>query len=588
MSVSERRKRTREENAQQVPAFIEIRHTFGPIRKSIYKVLEYNEYGTSFLIPTTDGFFPSGTPIEYSIVADGADKKEKYGTVRYFHPYNDQAGTAYYKIGVENNPLITKQPGKLRIRPERLRVAELASEHAIFFTIEGVEYEFPLIDISRYSAAFHCDEEHAFSFSVSTAIDLTEITFGTKTIFEGTIVITRRDIDGERYRIVVEPRNAIFDLDIIEEQETLTTVARSVDTLVSESEKYGNIDSKFKAVVADMRLFLDGYRQILDMPAANKLAMDTDQVEFLDELNKTFYPKLDSYWAELENVITRLVLNENDQGLYRSYAQEHLHSVLMASPICHRIYFKPLGYPGDYEMMRMIAENRYDGPTLFSKLVNKHALGNPLAAANRNRINILADRIVEFVRECDEPIVRLLSLASGPALEIQRIIDVYPEIANRIHVTLLDQEREALRYSQDCIYMKRIIKNSNIQVDLVHQNIGGFLKQAARGSVEMPQFDMLYIFGLFDYFDERACSFCMNKSSSLVKDDGKMIVSNYSLDGHHHRTFMEYAFEWFMIYRDRDQMQALGQSLTRPCTTRVHEDPTGVIKFLEVTFRREN
>lgn len=584
MSIQERRKRPRNETELDNAVFIEIRHTFGPVRKSVYKVLEFNEYGTSFLVPTSDGYLSTGAPLDYSIVRDDFDKMENYGVVKYYHPYNDYKGNAFYKIGVENNPLTTKQAGNLRIRPERLRVTELNSEHAIYFSVEDQEFQFPLVDISRYSAAFICSEEEALSFSISSALESVEITFGDRMLFEGTVIITRRDLDGEKYRIVIEPRNTVFNIDAIEEQENLTSVSRTVDSLISTSKKHTHIDAGFKAVVADLRAFLEGYRQILDMPTASKLSIEADQTVFLNELNKTFYPQVDRYWEKMEKVVTELDLSEKDHGLYKSYVQIHLHPLMMAAPFCHRIYFKPLGYPGDYEMMRMIKEEGFEGPTLFSKLINKHALQIPLAQANRNRVGYLASRIAAFVEERDQPIVRLLSIASGPALEIQQLIEEYPSLASRIHITLLDQESEALRYSQDAIYMKRIMNNCSIGVELVHQSVGSFLKQVARGQWSSNKFDMIYIFGLFDYFDDRTCAFCINKSATLLEENGRMCVSNYSLDTHHHRTYMDYAFEWYMVYRDDAQMNKLADMVTLPCVPRVDAEPLGIIKFLELQF----
>jgi extracellular factor (EF) 3-hydroxypalmitic acid methyl ester biosynthesis protein len=508
--------------------------------------------------------------------------------VRYYHPYNDHQGNAFYKIGVENNQLATKKPGQLRIRPERLKLVDLKSEHAIYFTVDDQEYQFPLVDISRYSAAFHCDEDDALGFSVSSALEDVEVTFGVKTVFQGTVVVTRKYIEGERYRIVVEPRNAIFDIDVIEEQETMTAVAHSVDALISASKKYKAIDSGFKAVLADMRTFLEGYQKILEMPAMNRLSSEAEQTELLDELNRAFFPTMNEYFVSMDQTVSALGLNEQDHGLYKMYFQKHFHPLLMASPFCHRIYFKPLGYPGDFEMMRMIRENRYEGPTLFAKLINKAMLSNPLGQSNRNRIEFLAGRIASFVRARKGEEVNILSIACGPALEIQKIIDEQPEVADRIHITLLDQEAEALRYSQDSIYMKRIMKNCGIRIELVHQSIGSFLKQVARGKWRDSKYDLIYIFGLFDYFDDRTCGFCLNKSIALLKDNGRMLISNYSLDGHNHRIFMEFAFEWYMVYRDKKQMESLGKTVEKATAMRVDEDSSGVIKFLELQFGEVN
>ncbi len=582
MSVHERRKRPRDPADFDDSAFIEIRHTFGPIRKSVYKVLEFNEWGTSFLVPTSDGYFAPGFPLQYSLITQHNARSDSFGVVRYYQPFNDQKGNAFYKIGVENNPSSAEQQRNLRIRPERLRLAELESDHSIYFTVDGLEIGLPLVDISRYSAAFYCSDEEASYLSVSSAINAVDIIFGDKTLFRGTVIVTRRELDGERYRIVIAPRNTIFDLETIEEQEHLTRLCHSVDSLVSISKKHQQIDLRFKAVVADMRAFLEGYSKIFDLPIACLLSKEINQTAVLDEFQKTFYPHLDAFWIELDKAVTRLGLGEQEHGLYKSYVQAHLHPLMMSAPFCHRSYFKPLGYPGDYEMMRMVQENADEGTTLFSKLVNRHALQNPLARAARNRNGILAERISRFVKNRGDAAVRILSIASGPAIEIQTIIDEYPEIASRIHITLLDQEIEALKYSQDNIYMKRIIRNCDIEVELLHHNIGAFIRQLGQERDQLGTYDLIYIFGLFDYFDDRICSHIIRNCISLLNTDGKLLISNLSLDGHNHRTYMEYAFDWYIIYRSAEQLKSLCHGIVAPCSVTIEEDITRVVKLLDI------
>jgi extracellular factor (EF) 3-hydroxypalmitic acid methyl ester biosynthesis protein len=583
MSVQERRRKPRESDGLGGSSFIEIRHTFGPVRKSVYKVVEFNENGTSFLMPASDGFFRSGHPLEYSLITPDLAKVEGFGVVRYYHPYNDHTGNSYFKVGLEAGRSGSERKSEsLRIRPPRLHLSQFRNEHAIYFFAGDKEYELSLVDISRYSAAFLCDEEEAFNLGISNVLTSVEITFGPKMVFEGSVVVTKRMPDGDKYRIVVEPRSAVFNIDAIEEQERITSVAGAVNSLLHVSLKDRFISSAYKAQIADIRVFLEGYREILDTPTASRLALESDRIAFLEELNKTFYPKFDEYWAHLDNLVTDLNLSDADHGVYKSYCQRHLHPLVMKAPFCHRIFFKPLGYPGDFEMMRMLRDNKYEGPTPFSMLLNKYALKIPLAEAARNRNQILAERIAEFVRNHPSQIVRILSMASGPALEIQQLIETYPEEASRIHVTLLDQEVEALRYSQDCIYMKRIIHNSNIKVELVHQNIGAFIRQISRPDKGLASFHMIYIFGLFDYFDDKICAYFIKHAAELLAEKGKMLISNFSLDRHHHRVYMEYMFDWYIVFRSKEKLEELGNSTKIPCIVRVDEDPTSVIKFLDI------
>jgi extracellular factor (EF) 3-hydroxypalmitic acid methyl ester biosynthesis protein len=583
-TVRERRQQPRNDVEIDAPAFIEIRHTYGPVRKSVYKVVEYNEGGTSFLVPVADGYFRSGYPLEYALVTPDLTKMDRFGVVRYYHPFNDDQGGAFFRVGVENQPRRHKKNETLRIRPDRYDLSA-KREQFIYFAHGDQEFQFPLVDISRYSAAFFSCEDQALGLSVSAALRGVEIVYGSRTVFQGTVIVTRCEtLTGEnRYRIVVEPRDAVFNVEMIETEDTLSTVSRSVEHLLVAAKKHRRIDQRFKSLVSDMRLFLEEYRRILDMPAAATLSMVENEAFFLDDLSNTFYPEMNRYVEEFDEIVSDLALSEAEHGLYKSYFQSNFHPLLMSAPFCHRTYFKPLGYPGDFEMMRMIKEAAFKGPTLFFKLIHHAMIASPMSVANRNRIRYLADKITEVVEASDAEQVNLLSIASGPAFEIQRIIEERPEIGNRIHVTLLDQEIEALRFSQDNIYMKRILHNCHIQVSLIHERIGTFLKNVARGKTTLPKLDMVYIFGLFDYFDDRTCRFCIDKSATLLNPNARILVSNYSLEGHRHRAFIEYALEWYMVYRNAEEMMAIGRNLARPFHAAVSAEPSGIIKFLELT-----
>ena len=90
--------------------------------------------------------------------------------------------------------------------------------------------------------------------------------------------------------------------------------------------------------------------------------------------------------------------------------------------------------------------------------------------------------------------------------------------------------------------------------------------------------------GFFYYFGKRMWSFWLNQCCQTVNNGGSIITSNYSLDGHHYRTFLEYAFEWYIIYRNKGQLEQLGKMVKQPCTVAVDEDPSGVIKYLDVNI----
>jgi extracellular factor (EF) 3-hydroxypalmitic acid methyl ester biosynthesis protein len=179
--------------------------------------------------------------------------------------------------------------------------------------------------------------------------------------------------------------------------------------------------------------------------------------------------------------------------------------------------------------------------------------------------------------------VDILSVASGPAHEIIDLISSVPELSGKINLTLLDQEILALRYSQEKIYEQCIKYGFTINVKFIHKSIQNFIKDTLKGQDIHSGFDVVYCFGLFDYFDDKSASKILNYFTKFLKGSGgRILISNYSLDGHFHRTYLEMAFEWFMVYRNRDALQRLALNVHKVKSFIVEEEPLGVIKFLEI------
>ena len=101
---------------------------------------------------------------------------------------------------------------------------------------------------------------------------------------------------------------------------------------------------------------------------------------------------------------------------------------------------------------------------------------------------------------------------------------------------------------------------------------------------ETGKYHIVYIFGLFDYFDDRTCKFCLKHTARLLKEGGTILLSNYSLDNHYYRTLVEFGTDWYMVYRNKQQMFKLYEGLDNIGDVIVGEDETGIIKFLELHF----
>jgi len=582
VATPERRKRQRNGSVSGDSVFVELRHTFGPVKKSVCKVVELDEFGLSFLVPVADGYFAPDTPLQYTLVGSDMSRVDGAGFVRYYHPVTDGHGGLHYKIGLETNARYRDTvAGRYAIRPERLVLDGKEYRRAIVFEIDGVERAYELIDISRYSAAFHwTDAGESTTFRLSRVIGPCRVFIDEHEVFAGAVTVTRvYDDTQKRRRVVVEPRGRLFDVDAISRVETRGAARLEVETLVQGHAAFEAIEPGYKAAVADLRCVLEDYRRLCEAPRIG--ASEEERRAFLEEIESSFCERVDSKVTTIDDIVRSADLSQEQHSVYRSYFQKHLLNLLLASPVNHRAYFKPEGYPGDYETIRLIHEDRFTGQTLFGRLMNSYTVGVSAAMVARKRTEYLADKIRGIVEKSSKPTVEVLSIACGPALEIDLLMRQHPRVADRISLTLLDQEIHALRFAQDNLYAHRITYESRIAIELIHSGLEGFLR-SGKDEAHHGKYDFVYAFGLFDYFDQNVARFVLRHLLSFVAPGGMVLISNVSMDGLRYRSYAEFGMEWYLVYRSREEMAALLDGASGEHQISVQDIEQGVMKFLEV------
>ncbi|MBN2144171.1 MAG: hypothetical protein JW774_06070 [Candidatus Aureabacteria bacterium] len=574
----EKRKRIRTCLLESSSVFIEIEHSFGHQKKSVYKVNEFDEFGLSFFIPYSDGYFLIGTPLSFFLITEDQTRSRHFGIVRYYSPFYRENGERFYKIGLELQAGYRDVMGhSFQLRPVRYSLLDTKNKSFIRFGLNGRTHEFELIDYSKYSVAFHYESNDIVLLRSGSLLNPVQIFMGDHLLYEGSATVTKiyQDKTGKN-RTVIEPRKQVIDVEMAEKIQSVAMVAEESRALVKQHDSYQDIDSEFKCSVADFRAYLEDSKSYLESPKFKSREKDAE--ELLNELFEVHFPIVDSKIIQIDHIVRKLKLSPAENSLYKSYFQKHLLTLLLSAPVIHRSYFKPSGYPGDYAIMQLIHENRFDGDTLFSKLLNKSVTSNAAGVVTRKRTQYLSHHIAEFVRSRRRDPVEIFSIASGPSLEIEHLLKNEPEISSRISLTLLDQEINALKFSQEKLYESRIRYGSNMQIKFIHQTLGEYLRLIG-AEKNSARYDLIYAFGLFDYFDDGVAKFVIRELGQKIKSAGEMMISNLSMDGFHYRSFIEYGMEWYMVYRNRKNLYQLVQNKNQ---SKVHEIENGTMKFLQI------
>jgi len=221
----------------------------------------------------------------------------------------------------------------------------------------------------------------------------------------------------------------------------------------------------------------------------------------------------------------------------------------------NRAYTKPRGYAGDYEMMNNVYFNELRGNTLFAKCVQRFFTDSSAGKAVRNRAEYLNQKIETVCKKNKNP--KILGVASGPAREIQKFFFEKPEVAAQCEIHLLDQDLEALKFSQRDIF--EICRQKNIKPNIHFHNLA--IKNVISDGLPLVGFDLVYSVGLFDYFTDPVAQFAANRLYLALNPGGNLIIGNFNTNNPT-QFVMEALGDWYLIYRNEENLKELFSRVT--------------------------
>jgi extracellular factor (EF) 3-hydroxypalmitic acid methyl ester biosynthesis protein len=246
----------------------------------------------------------------------------------------------------------------------------------------------------------------------------------------------------------------------------------------------------------------------------------------------------------------------------------------------HRIYRKPLGYAGDYEMVNMILRDPHEGSSLFAKVLNSWFLSQVPAAAHRNRVAILTERLIQETartRNLSRP-ARIYNLGCGPAQEVRAFMEQSP-LSDHAEFTLLDFNEETLAYTRTSLDDARRRHHRATRIQLIRKSVAQVIKAGMRNVT--ADYDVVYCAGLFDYLPDRVCQQLLNMFYAMLAPGGLLLATNVD-PSNPIRNIMGYIFEWCLIERTGPQFSNLIPEGATKDDCKVSAENTGCNVFLEV------
>jgi extracellular factor (EF) 3-hydroxypalmitic acid methyl ester biosynthesis protein len=341
------------------------------------------------------------------------------------------------------------------------------------------------------------------------------------------------------------------------------------------------VPQEYRAFSADVLKLLRSYRLVLETNAqvAHSFKHGLDQVEAFE----TCEPRLIQQWRSLwrvGNELTHGMINDRDvREATKEYTELVLTPELRKGAIWDRSYAKPLGYPGDFEIMNQVYDWERLGIDAYEMLM--HRVGLEVAECIRTRMEVVRTHIADVVHERgqDRP-ARITSLGSGPAREVEAYLSSHSTGGHRVEFSLIDQEEVALHYAHEKTYPHVLGSDGRIKVQGLNLSFTDILRGADTLSGLPPQ-DLVYSVGLLDYLTHHRAKALVKQLYDLLLPGGLLIIGNMNDCPLSNYWPMEYISDWTLHYRNDADMLDWAQGLAN-AKAWTETERTGRVRMLFV------
>jgi len=468
-------------------------------------------------------------------------------------------------------------------RPERQRVRELLSRDARpKLLINGRRY--PLFDVSMNGLSFLTPDQSG-EWEIGATIDL-ELLMHSEPVYHGTAHVARVEPGPRGSRIGVGLMTGFLDLPEIRRRDDQKLLEEQMD--MGATAQFARVPQAYREKVTEILHFFQYYRRAFDYHERRfraEGATDSDLLAFAQRA----YEMLMEPFYELNRQATAAALEFMGDRETLVAAKEYTETVLtpltLDIPLNKRAFLKPLGYPGDYQVMLYYYNKSFEGDSVFAKVFHRIIIEHPLAHGVCTRKDFIVDlmeaehdRVLEARGDGCE--FRVASLGCGPAREVSDYVARRKTWPGNAIWTLIDQEEEALGVAFRACKREIGEWGSTAQLDLLNLSFVQMINEGVPLHDPESQ-DYIYCTGLFDYIKESRAKELILALYELLAPGGLMSVGN-AVGPQDCFWTPEFLGDWSMIYRTREDVLRLGGRLPDNAEVEVVIEPGKAYYFLNV------
>jgi hypothetical protein len=341
------------------------------------------------------------------------------------------------------------------------------------------------------------------------------------------------------------------------------------------------IPREYRLFCADVLGTLRSYNRVIADSAA--LAKTADCTFDLNSCYDSCEARLLQQWRIIwrtGNDLIRAIRGDRDiLQATKQFSELVLTPEFSLGPIWDRSYAKPMGYPGDFEIMNQVYSWQRLGSNAYSMLL--HRVGLEVAECIKTRMEVVRKHITTVMgtKYLERP-ARILSLGSGPAREIELALSGARTFDGRVEFTLIDQESAALRYAFEKTYPHIMRLQGRARLQCVNTSFTDILR-GMNALDDLPQQDMIYSVGLVDYLTDRRAAMLVHRLYDALAPGGLLVIGNMNETPLSNLWPMECIVDWSLYYRNNEEMLNWAEPL-RPTKAWTETESTDRVRLLFV------
>ncbi|MCE2510032.1 MAG: hypothetical protein J4G10_03505 [Alphaproteobacteria bacterium] len=469
--------------------------------------------------------------------------------------------------------LVGEEGRRVYYRADRYKVRDLFRR-----TLPDIEIDhtsLTLHDVSMSGLAVFASPRMNWSGEQGEVVPV-QLRLGGSVLHEGRGRICRVEPTPFGTKVAIQLTSGYLNIpELVARHEAVCLKRELEDGLAVASER---VPSAYRELVADVLYLLRRYRSALEkFDGGSNPHTPADDARLADVLTlceERILPECRALWYQANALVEPVMEDPEARKATKQFTELALTPEFLEGPIWQRSYEKPLGYPGDFEVMNYVYAWRRQGASAFGKLLHRIGLDGMECIANR--MVMMQQTIAEVVARKGGP-VQITNLACGPAQEIVNYLRL-GMLPQAVHITLIDQDHQALTQAYERTYPETLRLKEQATVNCLHVSFRQLLK-GERLLDNIPAQDLIYTVGLVDYLDARKARPLIDGLYRQLAPGGFLVIGNVKKSPVSLLWPAEFLCDWSLVYRSESDMLALAKDLPSANVT-IKADATDRIQLL--------